>query len=123
MEVDARDVQACLSRARDRRERDLGREAELRAVLRRPDRRMRFGLDPGGDAYEDTANPGGRRTLDLVLGVEDDEPGARPRRGGKPPGTPARRANASFPSVETSARRPSAARSRSTATFGNALTL
>jgi hypothetical protein len=81
VDVDAGNLEPRLTRARDRRERDLGWEPELRAVVRSPDRRMRVGVDARRDAHEDSTDTGRAGALDLVLGVEDDEPGPRFRCG------------------------------------------
>ncbi len=74
VDVDPGDVQPRFTRARDGVERDLGREPELGAMVRRPDRRVRVGFDPGRDANEDAPHAGRRGPLRLVLRVEHHEP-------------------------------------------------
>ena len=98
------------------------------------DRIVGVGVDPGRDAHEHA--PPAARPLDVVQRVDDEEPtpaaAARaisssdlllPWNTIRSPAMPARIANSSSPSVETSAPSPSSAKSRSSATFGNALTL
>ena len=74
MEVHAEDLRV----ARDQRARLVGGEAELRALVRGPDRGVRLGVDPGRDAHEQPRRAGRARPLELVGRVEDDEG----RRGG-----------------------------------------
>ena len=68
--------------AADRRERLVGREAELRAVVGGADRLVRVRVDPGRDAHEHSPHAGRGRALRLVERVEHDE--ARVRLGGGP---------------------------------------
>ena len=107
-------------------------QPELRAVLARPDGLVRVGVDPRRDPDERAAHARGAGPLDLLERVEHDEPaggggGAQLLVGlvvavnDEPLARDAGAfREASSPSVETSAPSPSSARSRSTATFGNA---
>ncbi len=122
MEVDARDVDPELARLRDDAQRALRRQAELRLVVRRLDRAVRDRLDAGRQADERAPHARGRGAGRLVLGVEHDRDAGL---GGcaqlvvglvvaveedpLAPGCPASSANASSPSVETSAPTPSSA--------------
>lgn len=49
---------------------------ELRAVVGGSDRVVRHGVDPRSHAYENSADSGPGRPIDLVQGVENDEPSA-----------------------------------------------
>ena len=114
-------------------ERLLGRHPELRADVAGADRLVRLSFDPGRDTREHPFDAGGARPFELLDRIEDHVRRARLRRGAQllvrlvvavddEPlgGTPAASANRSSPSVDTSAPIPSSARSRMTATFGNA---
>ena len=90
--------------------------------MSRLDRVVRLRIDSGGRPNEHTLNSRFRRALDLVQGVEDDEPDRRlrPRRAAPrrsccsragrsgPAATPARSASESSPRVDTSAPSPCA---------------
>ena len=56
----------------------LRRQAELRPLVRRPDRRMRVGLDPRSDPDEDAPNAGLGGALHLVERIDDHEGGLGP---------------------------------------------
>jgi hypothetical protein len=73
--VQARHVEAGVAGAADRLERGVLRQPELRAVVRRPDRLVRVGLDPGRDAHEHPSHSGRGCALDLLQRVEYDESG------------------------------------------------
>src|SRR5207302_10907474 len=72
VEVDAGDVQAEPARLVDGCERGVGREAELRLVVRGLDRLVRDRLDPRGEPAEHPPNAGGSGARRLIGRVEDD---------------------------------------------------
>jgi hypothetical protein len=75
--VQAGDLEPHIASASDRLERLLGREAELRPVMRCLDRRMRVGLHARGRAHEYALDTRFGRELDLVRGVDHHEPRSR----------------------------------------------
>ena len=121
--------------ARERLQSLLGRQAELRPLVRGADRRVRVGLDARRDPHQDPPHTGFCRALDLVEGVDDDEAGARTR-GGRQlfvalvvpvhdeplPGEPGKQRELELAQGRDVRAQPSAASSLRTAAFGNALT-
>ena len=112
-----------------------GGSAELRAVVARLDRVVRVGVDARRDAHEHAPHAGGaaRSTSSGASSTTSQASGLGRRRAAPRPTCccratticvggrcPARSANASSPSVDTSAPSPSSASRRRTATFGNA---
>ena len=133
VDVEALDVEPCGERGADRLDRVVLVEPELGAAVAGADRLVRLRLDSRRDADENAADARGGSAPGLVERVEDDEragPAAAARSSSsdllfpctsrRSPAMPARRANASSPSVETSAPSPSSASRRISATLGNA---
>ena len=133
--MEAGDVEPCVAGGRDCAARGVGRRPNFE-----PWCAVRIAscvsTSIPGVTRTSTRDAGRTRAVDLVLGVEDDEPHARERRRGEldlalvvavdddpVAGHAAAEREASSPSVETSAPSPSWARSWMTATFGKALTL
>ena len=73
MDVHALDLQPELAGPLDLALGRIGRQAELRLLVRRLDRAVRDGLDPRRQADEDTPHTRGGRRLRLAGRVEDDE--------------------------------------------------
>ena len=73
VDVQALDLEPELARPLDLPFGGVGRQAELRLLVRRPDRAVRHGFDARRQPYEHAAHAGRGRRLRLARPVEDDE--------------------------------------------------